>query len=211
MDIKERFYVPDNLKVFGKWDTDIAVEDLGIKSYVNLTPVIVLHTAGRHQKRRFWKNRTNIVERLGNKMMRSGSAGRKTSGRFLRRHGGYTGKKQATYRTLKYAFDDINKKTKQNPLEVLVKALEYAGPREEVTTLSYGGIKYHLSVDTGSQRRLDIALKNIALGASIKTFKTKKKFYESLAEEIILASKGDMASFSVNKKEEIERIAKSAR
>ena len=174
MDIKERFYVPDNLKVFGKWDTDIAVEDLGIKSYVNLTPVIVLHTAGRHQKRRFWKNRTNIVERLGNKMMRSGSAGRKTSGRFLRRHGGYTGKKQATYRTLKYAFDDINKKTKQNPLEVLVKALEYAGPREEVTTLSYGGIKYHLSVDTGSQRRLDMALKNIALGASIKTFKTKK-------------------------------------
>ena len=203
MDIKERFYVPDNLKVFGKWDTDIAVEDLGIKSYVNLTPVIVLHTAGRHQKRRFWKNKTNIVERL--------SAGRKTSGRFLRRHGGYTGKKQATYRTLKYAFDDINKKTKQNPLEVLVKAIEYAGPREEVTTLSYGGIKYHLSVDTGSQRRLDMALKNIALGASIKTFKTKKKFYESLAEEIILASKGDMASFSVNKKEEIERIAKSAR
>ena len=211
MDIKERFYVPDNLKVFGKWDTDIAVEDLGIKSYVNLTPVIVLHTAGRHQKRRFWKNKTNIVERLGNKMMRSGSAGRKTSGRFLRRHGGYTGKKQATYRTLKYAFDDINKKTKQNPLEVLVKAIEYAGPREEVTTLSYGGIKYHLSVDTGSQRRLDMALKNIALGASIKTFKTKKKFYESLAEEIILASKGDMASFSVNKKEEIERIVKSAR
>jgi small subunit ribosomal protein S7 len=153
----------------------------------------------------------NIVERLSNKMMRSGSAGRKIGGRFLRRHGGYTGKKQATYRTLKFAFEDINKRTKQNPLEVLVKALEYAGPREEVTTLSYGGIKYHLSVDTGSQRRLDMALRNIALGASLKTFKTKKKFHETLAEEIILASKGDMASFSVNKKEEIERIAKSAR
>jgi len=211
MDVKDRFYIPDNLKVFGKWDTDIAVEDLGIKSYVNLTPTAVLHTAGRHQKRRFWKNKMNIVERLSNKMMRSGSAGRKVGGRFLRRHGGYTGKKQATYRTLKLAFEDINKKTKQNPLEVLVKALEYAGPREEVTTLSYGGIKYHLSVDTGSQRRLDMALRNIALGASLKTFKTKKKFHETLAEEIILASKGEMASFSVNKKEEIERIAKSAR
>ena len=211
MDVKDRFYVPDNLKVFGKWDADIAVEDLGIKSYVNLTPTVVLHTAGRHQKRRFWKNKMNIVERLSNKMMRSGSAGRKVGGRFLRRHGGYTGKKQATYKTLKLAFEDINKKTKQNPLEVLVKALEYAGPREEVTTLSYGGIKYHLSVDTGSQRRLDMALRNIALGASLKTFKTKKKFHETLAEEIILASKGEMASFSVNKKEEIERIAKSAR
>ena len=211
MDVKDRFYTPDNLKVFGKWDTDIAVEDLGIKSYVNLTPTAVLHTAGRHQKRRFWKNKMNIVERLSNKMMRSGSAGRKVGGRFLRRHGGYPGKKQATYKTLKLAFEDINKKTKQNPLEVLVKALEYAGPREEVTTLSYGGIKYHLSVDTGSQRRLDMALRNIALGSSLKTFKNKKKFHETLAEEIILASKGEMASFAVNKKEEIERIAKSAR
>ncbi|NMC58303.1 MAG: 30S ribosomal protein S7 [Candidatus Methanofastidiosa archaeon] len=211
MEVKDRFFVPDNLKVFGKWDTDIVVEDLGIKSYVNLTPVFIPHTAGRYQKRRFWKNKINIVERLANKMMRSGSAGRKTGGKFLRRHGGYTGKKQATYKTLKLAFEDINKKTKQNPLEVLVKALEYAGPREEVTTLSYGGIKYHLSVDTGSQRRLDMALKNIALGASLKTFKTKKKFHETLAEEIILASKGEMSSFSVNKKEEVERIAKSAR
>ncbi len=211
MDVKERFYVPNNLKVFGKWETDIEVEDLGIKSYVNLTPIIVPHTAGRHQKRRFWKNKTNIVERLANKMMRSGSAGRKTGGRYLRRHGGYTGKKQATYKTIKLAFEEINKKTKENPLEVLVRALQHAGPREEVTTLSYGGIKYHLSVDTGSQRRLDMALKNIALGASIRTFKTKKKFHETLAEEIILASKGEMSSFAVNKKEEIERIAKSAR
>lgn len=211
MDVKERFYVPDNLKVFGKWETDIEVEDLGIKSYVNLTPIIVPHTAGRHQKRRFWKNKTNIVERLANKMMRSGSAGRKTGGRYLRRHGGYTGKKQAAYKTIKLAFEEINKKTKENPLEVLVRALQHAGPREEVTTLSYGGIKYHLSVDTGSQRRLDMAIKNIALGASVRTFKTKKKFYETLAEEIILASKGEMSSFAVNKKEEIERIAKSAR
>jgi len=56
-----------------------------------------------------------------------------------------------------------------------------------------------------------MALKNIALGASLKTFKTKKKFHETLAEEIILASKGEMSSFSVNKMEEVERIAKSAR
>jgi small subunit ribosomal protein S7 len=32
-----------------------------------------------------------------------------------------------------------------------------------------------------------------------------------LAEEIILASKGDMTSYSVAKKEEIERVAQSAR
>ena len=42
-------------------------------------------------------------------MMRSDQQEEKLAA-ILRRHGGYTGKKQATYRTLKYAFDDINKR-----------------------------------------------------------------------------------------------------
>jgi small subunit ribosomal protein S7 len=66
-------------------------------------------------------------------------------------------------------------------------------------------------VDIAPQRRLDIALKNIALGASDKTFKSKLSFTQALADEIILASDSDVKSYAVNKKEETERIAKSAR
>ena len=41
--------------------------------------------------------------------------------------------------------------------------------------------------------------------------KNKKAVYDVLADEILLAAKGDMTSFSVAKKEEIERVAQSAR
>jgi len=51
----------------------------------------------------------------------------------------------------------------------------------------------------------------IALGASGKTFKSKTSYAKALANELILASNADVKSYAVNKKEEIERIAKSAR
>ena len=41
--------------------------------------------------------------------------------------------------------------------------------------------------------------------------KNKKPIHECLADELILASKGDITSYSVAKKEETERVAQSAR
>ncbi len=199
------------MKVFDKWDTNVEVQDMGLKRYINLNALILPHTGGRVEAVRFWKNKLTIVERLINKVMRSGATRKKVAGRFTRRKGGYTGKKHRAYSTVRYAFDVIHEKTKENPVQILVRAIENSAPREEVTTLTYGGVSYHQSVDVSPQRRLDTALKNIALGASSKTFKSKTSYPEALAEEIILASNADVKSFAVNKKEEIERIAKSAR
>jgi small subunit ribosomal protein S7 len=60
-------------------------------------------------------------------------------------------------------------------------------------------------------RRLDIALRNIATGATQASFKSPKPIHECLAQEIIRASKGEMESFAIARKEEVERVAKSAR
>ncbi|MBU7017511.1 MAG: 30S ribosomal protein S7 [Theionarchaea archaeon] len=199
------------MKVFDKWETNVEVRDLGLKSYINLNSLILPHTGGRVEAVRFWKNKLTIVERLMNKVMRSGATKKKVGGHFIRRQGGYSGKKHKAYKTVREAFDLIHTKTEENPIQVLVRALEHSAPREEVTTLTYGGVSYHQSVDISPQRRLDIALKNIALGASEKTFKSKVSYPEALAEELLLASNADVKSFAVNKKEEIERIAKSAR
>ncbi len=199
------------MKVFDKWETNVEVRDLGLKSYINLNSLILPHTGGRVEAVRFWKNKLTIVERLMNKVMRSGATKKKVGGHFIRRQGGYSGKKHKAYKTVREAFDLIHSKTEENPIQVLVRALEHSAPREEVTTLTYGGVSYHQSVDIAPQRRLDIALKNIALGASEKTFKSKISYPEALAEELLLASNADVKSFAVNKKEEIERIAKSAR
>jgi len=198
-------------KLFDKWDFNVEVMDSGLKGYINLDPVYVPHSSGRYQKKRFGKAKISITERLINKLMRTGSARKKIGGRFMRRDGGYSGKKVKVYYTVRNAFDVINSKTKKNPLEILIRAIENSSPMEETTTITYGGVKYHMAVDMSPQRRLDFALRYIALGASLKAFNSKKSFSQALAEEIILASNYDMKSVAVSKREEIERIAKSAR
>ena len=109
------------------------------------------------------------------------------------------------------AFEIIEEKTKQNPLQLLINAIENAAPREEVTRLKYGGIAVPKAVDVAPSRRVDEALRNIAIGSTDASYKNKKSIEACLADEIILASKNDQNSHAVAKKEEVERIAASAR
>src|SRR5207249_6660168 len=59
--------------------------------------------------------------------------------------------------------------------------------------------------------RLDLALRSICQGTVSATFKNRKPVEESLADEILTAAKGDMQSSAIAKKEELERVASSAR
>ncbi len=190
-------FTKDELKVFGKWDVEeVVVNDPALKNYICLKPRFVPHTHGRHANIPFAKQNVFIVERLINKVMRKGRN---------------TGKKMLAYDIVRRAFDIIYQRTKKNPIQVLVDAIINAGPREEVVRLKYGGIAVPKSVDTSSLRRVDVALRNICEGARQRAFKNPKSIAECLAEELILASKNDPKSYAVAKKEEIERIAKSAR
>ena len=109
------------------------------------------------------------------------------------------------------SFELIHKRTKQNPVQVYVDALINGSPREEVTRLRFGGINVPKAVDSSPSRRLDFALRNICKGAIKSSHKNKKSASQALANELISASKGEMESFAVGKKEELERVAKSAR
>mgnify|MGYP000436248329 CR=1 FL=1 len=199
------------MKLFGRWDlSNVVVRDEGLKRYITLTPVCIPHTAGRLTKKQFGKSRMNIVERLINKVMRSGQGTKKLGGKFIRGRGN-TGKKLKAMKIVEKAFEIIEKRTSQNPVQVLVDAISNAGPLEETTIIIYGGIRYHKAIDVSCQRRIDIALKNIVLGAFGASFNSKKSIEECLAEEIIYASKSDTKSYAIQKKEEIERIAASSR
>jgi len=183
--------------MFGKYDTtEVVVNDGGLAKYIDLTPTNVPHSGGKHANRWFGKSKLSIVERLINNIMRTEK---------------YTGKKMKAYKAVADAFDLVEARTKKNPIQVLVEGLENAAPREEVTRLQFGGISVPKAVDISPQRRLDIALRNLCTGVVQASMKNKKAIHECLAEEIILASKGDMTSYSVAKKEEIERVAQSAR
>ena len=188
---------PDKLLLFDKYDlSEIVVTDAGLARYINLDPVMVPHTGARHANRPFAKSKMNIVERLVNGMMRTED---------------YTGKKTKTYRVVMATFSIIESKTKKNPVQVLIEALENAAPREEVTRLRYGGVSVPKAVDVSSSRRLDVALRNICKGAVKATYKNSKSIEICLSNEIMMAAKGDMNSAAISKKDEVERIAGSAR
>ena len=195
--------------IFGKWESKATITDPGIRKYINLDARIVLHNQARHSQETFGKTKVHIVERLINSLMRGGT-GKKIGGKVIRGRGG-TGKKEKMYKITKNAFEIIHKKTKQNPIEVLIKAIENAAPREETTRVKYGGVVQHLAVDIAPQRRIDFALRNIARAVAIKSFDNKKTAEEALAEELILASKNEPSSSAIAKKIEVERIAKSSR
>jgi small subunit ribosomal protein S7 len=189
--------VTNGVLLFGRYEmTGIGIRDGGLAKYIDLTPVAIPHTGGKHANRSFGKSKVSIVERLVNNLMRTEV---------------YTGKKAKSMGVVRDAFEIIAARTKKNPVQVLVEALENAAPREEITRLQFGGISVPKAVDVSPARRLDIALRNIARGTVDTSFKNKKPVQECLAEELILASKADMNSFSVAKKEELERVASSAR
>ena len=142
--------------------------------------------------------------------MRSGQGKKKMSGKYIRGRNG-CGKKLQAMKIVENAFDIINKRTKENPIQVLVKAIENAGPREDTTRIKKGGISYTVSVDVSPMKKVDEALKNISLAAFSQSFDRKVKAEEALATELIAAAKEDTSSFSVKRRDEVERIAKSSR
>ncbi len=183
--------------LFNKWDiSEVQVRDPGLVRYVNTQSMIVPHSCGKRAGTQFAKSEMLIVERLINRLMQT-------------EHN--TGKKAVTTKIVSDAFDIINKKTGKNPVEVLIDAIANAGPREETVRLKYGGINVPKSVDTAPQRRIDAALMFIARAVRQGSHKKKRAASAVLADELIAAANGDARCFSVGKKEERERVAKSAR
>jgi len=193
---EQRIYSRE-IKLFGKWTFEnIDVRDPSLKKYICLRPTFLPHTGGRHEHDRFGKSRVPIVERLINNLLK---------------HGRNMGKKHLAYNIVKNAFEIIHLRTKQNPIGVLVRAIENAAPREETTRIMYGGIIYHVAVDVAPQRRVDLALRHITDGARNCAFNNPKPIEECLADEIIAVANNDPKSYAIAKKEEIERIALSSR
>jgi len=187
----------EGIKLFGEWSFDgIDVRDIGLKRYLNLEPVWLPHSGGRHEARRFRKSRLNIVERFINSLIKPGSSG---------------GEKSRITNSVQTAFKIINLKTGRNPVEVLVRAIENASPNEDTTRIGYGGVVYRLAVDISPQRRIDIALRFIVRGIKEQTFGNRKTLEEIVADQLIGAANNDGNNFAIRRKQEVERVALSSR
>jgi len=187
---------------------DIKVDDFTLENYINLKPIIVPHSCGRHEHKRFWKSNISIVERFINRMLAPGFIASKIKGRKSSYH---TGKKSKLIKSINNAFTLINLNTGENPIQILVDAIVNCAPREETTKIAMGGISYASAVDIAPQRRVDLAIKFLVQAIAARSHGNVRMFEENIAQELMLAAKNSQESRAVKRKDEVERIAVSAR
>ena len=181
--------------LFGVWDvSEIEYSDPSTKRYITVTPVA--HTMGRHASKQFKKSEISIVERLINRLMQTEEN---------------TGHKQKAMRIVRDAFDIVHERTEGNPAQVLVRAVENSGPREETVRLKYGGISVPKAVDVSPQRRVDQALGFLSKGAYSASHKTTTSAAAALAQQIVGAANYNLQTYAISQKEELERVAAAAR
>ena len=189
-------------KLYGKWSyEDVKCADKSLVSYLNVSTVkshvFLPFTAGKYQVRRFKKVQCPIVERVINSLMRKGRN---------------NGKKQMAVKLMAATLEIINLLTSKNPLQVLVDAIANCGCREDSTRIGSGGTVRRQAVDVSPMRRVNQAIYLMTKGSRESAFRSLKSLPECLADEIINAAKGSTGnSFSVRKKDEIERVAKGNR
>ena len=184
-----------NALLFERWDvSDMAYNDPSTERYINVTPVA--HTMGRHAAKQFEKSEISVVERLINRLMQTEDN---------------TGHKQKTMGIVRNAFEIVHERTEENPVQVLVTAVENAAPREETVRLKYGGISVPQAVDVAPQRRVDQALKFIAEGTLRGSRKSTTTAAEALASQLTGAADYDVQTYAISQKEESERVAAAAR
>jgi len=191
----------EDMKLFGKWSYNkVKISDTTLEPYICISAiknkVLLPHTAGRYQTRNFKKIQCPLVERFITPFM------------F---HGRNCGKKMHIMKSVKQAFEIINLSTGENPLQILVKAIENSGPREDSTRIGSGGVVKRQAVDVSPMRRVNIAITFLVQGARDAAFRKIKSLAECISDELINAAKGSSNSSAVRKKDEIERVAKSNR
>jgi small subunit ribosomal protein S7 len=194
-------------KIFDGYDlSEVEVKDPGLKGVINLKQKLVLKEQGR-ENQKFGQTKINVVERLMNRVGVAGHRGKKH--RIILGHA--TGKYSKNMKNVLKALEVIEKKKNENPVQILVRAIENSAPRDEITVIEYGGARYPQAVDVSPLRRINLAIRWLVQGSGDKAFGKKKKLFQALAEEIMGAAENNNESFAIRKRNESEKQADSAR
>jgi len=194
-------------KLFDIYDVSgLTIKDPALKPFINIQPRLLLKSCGRNLEK-FAKTKVNILERLANRVGVPGHSGRKH--RIIT--GWASGKYSKNMKLVMAALSIIEAKTKKNPIQVLIDAIENGSPRDEITVIEHGGARYPQAVDASPLRRVDLAIRWMVQGAYQRCFGKKKKMAQSLADEIMKAAEGSMDSYAASKRNESEKQADSAR
>src|SRR6476619_6047356 len=113
------------------------------------------------------------------------------------------GGKKATAEGILYgAFDIITSRYKEDPREVLRKALDNVKPKLEVKSRRVGGATYQVPVEVRPERRVALAMRWLVLYSRSRG---EKSMDERLAAELVEAAQG--RGNAVKKKEDTHKMA----
>lgn len=190
----------EGIKLFNKWQfTELEIKDVSLLPYLSTNEkfaVIIPHSAGRYNKKKFKRTTCPLVERLVCALMM---------------HGRNNGKKIKAIGILKSSLEIINILTEKNPIQILIDAVINSGPREDSTRIGSTGTMRRQAVDVSPFRRVNVSIHLLTTGAREAAFRNVKTMSECLADELINASKGSSNSYAIKKKDEIERVARANR
>lgn len=116
----------------------------------------------------------------------------------------HDGRKETARRIVYSAFDIIQNKTEEKPLDVFEDALKNVGPTVEVRSRRIGGANYQVPREVRADRRLVLALRWIITAARSKKGRSMD---ERLADEIIAASKNE--GEAVAKRAQVHKMAEA--
>ena len=114
------------------------------------------------------------------------------------------GKKSTAESILYGAFDIIEKKIKEQPVELFEKALNNVKPVIEVKSRRVGGSTYQVPTEVVPARRTALAIRWLITNAQERTEKTMR---EKLAGELIDAANNRGAA--IKKKESVHKMAEA--
>lgn len=116
------------------------------------------------------------------------------------------GKKSIAQKVVYDAFEQIEKKTKKEPMAIFEKALENASPQVEVVSRRVGGANYQVPRPVRPDRQFILAAKWIVAAARLRK---GKPMAERLAEEFLAASNNEGSA--IKKKQDTHRMAEANR
>jgi small subunit ribosomal protein S7 len=118
----------------------------------------------------------------------------------------YDGKKSTAERIVYGAFDIIENKTRENPIEVFHAALENVMPQVEVRSRRVGGATYQVPVEVRNERRQALAIRWLITAARNRNETT---MVDRLSGEMLDAANN--RGTAVKKREDTHRMADANR
>jgi len=116
------------------------------------------------------------------------------------------GKKSVATSLVYDAFDQIQERTKRNPLEVFEQAIKNVSPMLEVKPRRVGGATYQIPMEVPPYRRFALASRWLLQGAVARS---GKSFSEKLAGELMDAANN--TGTAIRKKDETHKMAEANR